>query len=124
MLTLYNVGSILNLKIRNISNGGTKMIKVVIPDSKDKIIKQIAALEWQIQQDTNSKDKTIHSQALKDLQERLLYISYLALQSNEFKENILSYESFKQEGHDIAIKVIFPSFWLRVYRTSRGIEWY
>ena len=41
--------------------------KVEIPKDKDKLLKQIQALEWQIEQDTNPKDKVIHQEALKDL---------------------------------------------------------
>lgn len=100
------------------------MLKVVIPDAKEKLIKQITAMEWQIQQDHNSKDLQIHQQSLKNLQEQLLYISYLSLQSKEVLEDVIEYESFKQQGYSIAIKVNFTWGWLRVYRTPNGIEWY
>ena len=45
--------------------------KVEIPKDKDKLLKQIQALEWQIEQDTNPKDKVIHQEALKDLKKAL-----------------------------------------------------
>ena len=47
------------------------MLKVVIPQDKDKIKKQIQALEWQITQDTDRKDRKIHLQALKALKQAL-----------------------------------------------------
>lgn len=49
--------------------------KVVVPESKEKILKQIEALEWQIKQDKNQKDKEIHEEALRGLR----------LQLNKFK---------------------------------------
>lgn len=48
------------------------MFRVVVPDNKEKIKKQIQALEKQIKKDTNEKDKHIHIQALKDL--KIAYI--------------------------------------------------
>lgn len=54
-----------------------------------------------------------------------LYNEYLALQSKEWKADIIGWEPFKQESHDIAIKVNFKNgMWLRVYRNNEGIEWY
>lgn len=47
------------------------MVKVVIPADTEKLKKQIAALEYQIQHDTNGKDRAIHQQALEDLQKEL-----------------------------------------------------
>lgn len=46
-------------------------MKIEIPKDKDKILKQIQALEWQLKQDTNPKDKAIHQEALKDLKTAL-----------------------------------------------------
>ncbi|MGI6226620.1 MAG: hypothetical protein ACOYJ1_10225 [Peptococcales bacterium] len=46
-------------------------MKIEIPKDKDKILKQIQALEWQLKQDTNPKDKVIHQEALKDLKTAL-----------------------------------------------------
>lgn len=47
------------------------------------------------------------------------------MQSKEFKEDLIGYEKLIMPGKDIAIKVNFKSFWLRVYRTKTGeIEWY
>lgn len=43
------------------------MLEITIPDSKEKILKTITALEWQLQRDTNQKDIDIHTQALKRL---------------------------------------------------------
>lgn len=54
------------------------MLKVVIPESKAKIQKQIEALKYLLQQDTNEKDKDIHAQALNALQE-----AYKALEEVE-----------------------------------------
>lgn len=44
------------------------MLEIVIPDSKEKIIKYIKALKWQLTQDTREIDKQIHSQALERLE--------------------------------------------------------
>lgn len=41
--------------------------KIIIPDSKEKLNKQIKALEYQIKKDTTDKDREIHMRALKDL---------------------------------------------------------
>ncbi|MBO0555733.1 hypothetical protein EXQ37_11095 [Clostridium botulinum] len=57
--------------------------------------------------------------------EELLFEEYLKMQSKEFKEDLIGYESFKQPGKYICIKVNFTWGWLRVYRTKDGrIEWY
>ena len=50
---------------------GRGKMKVEIPKDKERIKQQIQALEWQIEQDTNEKDKAIHQEALKDLQAAL-----------------------------------------------------
>lgn len=47
------------------------MLKVLIPDSIEKINKQITALEYAIKQDTRKKDIEIHTQALNALKEGL-----------------------------------------------------
>lgn len=47
------------------------MLKVEIPNDKNKIIKQIKALEYQLTQDINEKDRKIHQQALEDLRKAL-----------------------------------------------------
>ncbi|MGO5074311.1 hypothetical protein ACTQ4K_10265 [Clostridium sporogenes] len=58
-------------------------------------------------------------------EEELLFNEYLKMQSKEFKEDLIGYESFKQLGKDVCIKVNFTWGWLRVYRTKDGrIEWY
>lgn len=46
------------------------MIKVEIPRI-NKLKEQIAALEWQSEQDTNDKDKEIHRRALEKLKNKL-----------------------------------------------------
>lgn len=55
-----------------------------------------------------------------------LFNAYIKLQSKEFKKDILGYEKFTQEGHDLIIKVNLKNGgWLRVYKTRNGeIEWY
>lgn len=45
--------------------------KAVIPKDKKKIEQLIFALEWQLEQDINDKDKLIHGEALKDLRTAL-----------------------------------------------------
>lgn len=47
-------------------------LKVVTPEDKEKILKQIEALEWQIKEDKNDKDRQIHKEALKDLKNKLI----------------------------------------------------
>ena len=47
------------------------MLKTLIPDSIEKIKKQINALEYLLKQDTREKDKEIHTQALNALKEGL-----------------------------------------------------
>jgi len=47
------------------------MLKVVVNKDTNKIKQQIQALEWQITQDTNLKDREIHLQALKALKQAL-----------------------------------------------------
>lgn len=47
------------------------MLELCIPDSKEKIIKQIKALKWQLERDTRDIDKEIHSHALKSLEKAL-----------------------------------------------------
>lgn len=44
--------------------GGRTMSK---PTSEEKRKKQITALRWQIENDTNDKDREIHVQALREL---------------------------------------------------------
>lgn len=47
------------------------MLKVVIPESIEKIKKQIEALKYVLKQDVTERDKEIHTQALKAMQEAL-----------------------------------------------------
>lgn len=62
---------------------------------------------------------------IQSLKEELLYEQYLELQSDEWKEKIIGYEHFEQEGYDVIIKVNFTWGWLRVYRNKRNeLEWY
>lgn len=44
------------------------MLKVNIPKDSKQIEKQIAALKWQVQHDTNDKDKQIHIKAIEELE--------------------------------------------------------
>lgn len=44
------------------------MLKVVIPDSPKKLQQQIDALKYLIEHDTREKDKSMHLQALADLE--------------------------------------------------------
>lgn len=45
--------------------------KICVPEDKEKIKKQITALEYQITIDTNDLDKEIHTKALNDLKAAL-----------------------------------------------------
>ena len=47
------------------------MLKISIPKDQNKIIKQINALKWQLDRDTNEEDKIIHQQAIEKLQQAL-----------------------------------------------------
>ncbi|MGJ7044622.1 hypothetical protein [Thermoanaerobacterium thermosulfurigenes] len=47
------------------------MLKVVIPENREKIQRQIQALEWQLTQDTDEKSREIHQQALETLKNAL-----------------------------------------------------
>jgi hypothetical protein len=48
------------------------MVKIVIPDNKERIQKQIEALKYLIDEvDTDEKSKQIHQEALQDLQKAL-----------------------------------------------------
>lgn len=100
------------------------MLKIKVPEERRQLEKQINGLKYLIENDNNEKDKNIHSKALKELQETLLYKRYLDMQSKEFKEDIKGYEPFKQAGADVCIKVTFTWGWLRVYSKGSGIEWY
>lgn len=45
--------------------------KINIPKDINKVKKQIQALEYQLKNDTNDKDRIIHQEALKELKEVL-----------------------------------------------------
>lgn len=47
------------------------MLKVVIPQDKSTLAKQMQALKYLIQTDANPKDKLIHQNALKELEAKL-----------------------------------------------------
>ena len=47
------------------------MLKISIPKDQNKIIKQINALKWQLDRDTNEEDKIIHQQAIEKLEQAL-----------------------------------------------------
>lgn len=47
------------------------MLKISIPKDQNKIIKQIQALKWQLERDTNEEDKIIHQQAIEKLEQAL-----------------------------------------------------
>jgi hypothetical protein len=44
------------------------MLEVVIPDSKEKLLKQIKALKYVLEHNTSDKDKQVHSEALEHLE--------------------------------------------------------
>lgn len=60
------------------------MLKVVIPDSNDKLKKQIKALKFQLTQDVREEDKKIHQEALN-----------ASVKALNFREG---YEKFKKEN--------------------------
>ena len=47
---------------------GWEMLNVVIPNNKTTLERQIKALKYVLKQDTNDKDKQIHSEALEQLE--------------------------------------------------------
>ncbi|URZ18773.1 hypothetical protein [Clostridium felsineum] len=58
-------------------------------------------------------------------EQKELFRIYCDLQSEEFKEEIIDYESLKMVDVQYAIKVNFTWGWLRVYKKkNNGIEWY
>lgn len=47
--------------------GDDSMLKIIIPEDKTKLDKQIQALQWQIKNDVSQKDRDIHTEALQEL---------------------------------------------------------
>lgn len=47
------------------------MLSLVVPDQKEKIEKQIYALEWQLKQEITEKDREIFNESLTILKEKL-----------------------------------------------------
>lgn len=45
---------------------------IVVPDNKDKLVRGIEALKWQIENETDPKSKDIFEQTLKLYEEKLL----------------------------------------------------
>lgn len=45
-------------------------LRIHIPSNLEVINKQIQALDWQLKNDINDKDRAIHQEALKTLKER------------------------------------------------------
>ena len=45
---------------------------IVVPDNKDKLVRGIEALKWQIENETDLKSKDIFEQTLKLYEEKLL----------------------------------------------------
>ena len=79
------------------------MLNIVIPESKAKIQRQIDGLKYLIQQDTREKDKKIHTDALKALEEALEAL--LAVEnapSSAGRKKVIDPEkikSFKNKGY-------------------------
>lgn len=78
------------------------MIKAVIPESKDKIKKQIEALESILRQEKSQKDIKIHTQALNALKEALEALETVEnAPSNAGRPKAVEYESiqeYKKQG--------------------------
>jgi hypothetical protein len=47
------------------------MLKVEIPKTKERLIRQIEALKYQLTQDTREEDRKIHQEALEDSEKAL-----------------------------------------------------
>lgn len=47
------------------------MLRVIVPKDKDKLLRQIKALEYTIKHDTREKDKQIHISALQTLKDSI-----------------------------------------------------
>ena len=45
---------------------------IVVPDNKDKLVRGIEALKWQIENETDPKSKDIFEQTLKHYEAKLL----------------------------------------------------
>lgn len=99
-------------------------LNIEMPKDINKLKQQCKALEYQLKQDTTKQDIKIHTEALRSLNEELLYRKYLAMQSKEFKEDVIGYEKLIMTGTDVAIKVNFTWGWLRVYSKGNEIGWY
>lgn len=70
----YTLSGICMFKAKNnklIEREDKDMLEIKIPDSKDKIKKQIEALKYQLNLDTREEDKKIHSNAIKSLEAAL-----------------------------------------------------
>ena len=47
-------------------------VSIVVPDNKDKLVRGIESLKWQIENETDPKSKDIFEQTLKLYEEKLL----------------------------------------------------
>lgn len=47
------------------------MINICIPSSKEKLLKQLKALKYVLNKDTSDKDREIHTNAIKSLEQAL-----------------------------------------------------
>jgi len=70
--------------------------KIQIPESKEKIMRQINALETMIKEDTNDYDRHVHETALNDLQK--------ALKQSQISE-LREIEIRLEKGIDVAEKI-------------------
>lgn len=72
------------------------MLNIVIPESKAKIQRQIDGLKYLIEQDTSEKDKMIHTEALKSLEEALEALEAVEnAPSNAGRKRVIDYEKIK-----------------------------
>jgi len=46
-------------------------MQVIVPDNRNKIIKAIQALEYQLKHDTSEKDKQYHTEAIERLKKQI-----------------------------------------------------
>jgi HPt (histidine-containing phosphotransfer) domain-containing protein len=80
-----------------------QMLKVVIPESKAKIQRQIEALEYALSQDTRENDKEIHTEAIKALKEALEALEAVEnAPSPAGRKKVIDFESIqrlKEEGY-------------------------
>lgn len=77
--------------------------EIQIPESKEKIMRQINALETMIKEDSNDYDRHVHETALNDLQK--------ALRLSQISESLEDYKHLLPREIRISIAINIKSFY-------------